>query len=572
MFAGPIIFGPAGPMVIDGQFGFDPWEDLHKNLKQNLEKALQDGSGPGPRGHGMMFGLGGNEEQALVAPGSLEASLGSLMQVFGDDHAGHFGRAEGSFDVNDDQENGLRISATLPGYKLGGADLGSSPLTVKVVGRRSLVVTGTQQDGMVIEQWQRSFMLPKGSDTESVSVTYNSSDGNLTVVVPRGSGNSTALTSSQEEDEEDQGIFLQDDDMDSFLPPALRAMQQGLPQIFEQLQQQPGQGRGKGRLRGGGGFLMPLDGPPMFDEVFGMMDRMHPRFQQPPGGEREVPDEAEVNLVGCFSEEQLAKADLKYYGETNAASFAAMYWHAQADRVPYFAMSRHEEPLGHAFTFRNFTHEKEDPQWGLYDGCGSRCEDDETRWCGCANEASRGLFNRECGPDGEKRFAVYKAAQAVDVAVNESESETASADSAPQSPAGHERRADPRPYWQLSNSDEGDSPTIEIVAPKGTVAKASGRQVVLFNATTGQEVAGRSEGAAEGEDGKAEEASEASSSQSEEGASAVLGKFRLPVDVAPEQCEMEADGSKGADGGQVLKCRLEQDAVKVLPIKVVDEL
>ena len=27
------------------------------------------------------------------------------------------------------------------------------------------------------------------------------------------------------------------------------------------------------------------------------------------------------------------------------------------------------------------------PKWGVYDGCGLPCQDDDERWCGCSNEA-----------------------------------------------------------------------------------------------------------------------------------------------------------------------------------------
>ena len=27
------------------------------------------------------------------------------------------------------------------------------------------------------------------------------------------------------------------------------------------------------------------------------------------------------------------------------------------------------------------------PKWGVYDGCGVPCQDDDERWCGCSNEA-----------------------------------------------------------------------------------------------------------------------------------------------------------------------------------------
>eukprot|EP00434_Breviolum_minutum_P037367 symbB.v1.2.033131.t1/scaffold4075.1/size45108/3 len=145
------------------------------------------------------------------------------------------------------------------------------------------------------------------------------------------------------------------------------------------------------------GFLRasrPMSLENVLGQVMGELHQMHPRNQLP--AVSQVPEDAIVNLVR-----------LKYYGESNAANFAAMYWHAQNDHVQYFAMARHAVPLGHGFTAAGFLHPNEVPKWGVYDGCGLPCQDDDERWCGCSNEAARGFPNRACA-EGEKRFAVYK--------------------------------------------------------------------------------------------------------------------------------------------------------------------
>lgn len=264
-----------------------------------------------------------------------------------------------------------------------------------------------------------------------------------------------------------------------------------------------------------------------------------------------MPEDAEVSLVGCFAESQLGKTELKYYAESNAASFNAMYWHAHNDHVPYFAMSRHREALGHAFTAHYFAHEGEKPKWGVYDGCGSRCEDDDSRWCGCSNEAERGFPNHDCEEGtGEKRFAVYKIVEhttsppeklepAAANATASAEGGTSAAESDSSSGPVAAAPAQPRPYWQLTK--DGGDPAIEIVVPKGQTAKAHGRQVVLYNATSD---------APEGE--------------------IAVGKMKLPADVDPTSCVMEA--GKAADGGQVMKCNLQAGTVRQIPIKVMDEL
>nr|WHU05696.1 small heat shock protein sHsp18.4 [Dinophyceae sp.] len=162
----------------------------------------------------------------------LESQLSGLLAAFGDHHAGHFGRAEGSFQVDADHESRFRITATLPGYKLGdgGAVLmgaAESPLSVRAVGHRSLVVSGMQQSGPIIRSWQRTFSLPKGSDIDNVAATYAS--GVLTVDVPR-------RNVTGEDNAEDA------DDDDALLPPALRAMRSGLPGLLGQLNAPPRSG------------------------------------------------------------------------------------------------------------------------------------------------------------------------------------------------------------------------------------------------------------------------------------------------------------------------------------------
>jgi hypothetical protein len=229
------------PVMMEGQFGFDPWEDLHKNVaKKVMEKAQPGAMVPHGGPHLVMGGMGGP---------SLEMQLGSILDMFGDNHAGHVGRAEGSFEVDDDHHSRIRISAILPGYKLNSKELNSenSPLSVKVIGHRSVVVSGSQQMGPIVKTWQRSFALPKGAQTANISVVFQEKSGNLTVEVPRSN------VTNQTDDKEDLADF--DDDMDG-LPPVLRAMQQAIPSIVGELS------RGDKRPQGGG-FLLPMsDGAP----------------------------------------------------------------------------------------------------------------------------------------------------------------------------------------------------------------------------------------------------------------------------------------------------------------------
>ncbi|CAE7747745.1 unnamed protein product [Symbiodinium sp. KB8] len=48
-----------------------------------------------------------------------------------------------------------------------------------------------------------------------------------------------------------------------------------------------------------------------------------------------------------------------------------------------------------------------------------------------------------------------------------------------------------------------------------------------------------------------------------------IGKVKLPVEVSKESCKL---GGAAKDGGQVLRCKLEQEDVREVPIKVIDEL
>jgi len=411
--------------------------------------------------------------------------------------------------------------------------------------------------------------------------------------VPRRNGTDTDDGEGGQEERED------DDEM---MPPALRALQGGMPAIFNQLS--------GARMPRQGGFLLPApDIGSMLADVFGQMNQLHPRFQPPAGGDRPVPEDVDVNLIGCFAESQLDKVQLKYYGESNAARFNAMYWHAQSDHVPYFAMSRHQEALGHAFTAHGFVHEAEQPRWGLYDGCGTRCADDESRWCGCANELDRGFGNENCPEQGEKRFAVYKIGVSRPPEHEEVTAGNASESDAQQQGGGlnhgNLKHTEPlkaasngRLYWQLDDRGNSSvSPSIEILVPKGTVAEARGREVLLYNTSEHEPPAaivpptpqaqkaiegdGTAAASAPGATAAAAAAAESPSAipaqagptptASQEAVGTPVGKMRLPVGVSPEACSW--DSSKSAeDGSRVIRCTLDREDVRRVPIKVIDEL
>jgi hypothetical protein len=246
--------------------------------------------------------------------------------------------------------------------------------------------------------------------------------------------------------------------------------------------------------------------------------RLHPRFHPPPGGEVPLPRDVIVNGLGCFTESQLSKTQLKYYGDSNAASFRAMYWHAVKDGVPYFAMARHEQTLGHAFTFKEFVDEK--PAWGAHDMCGTQCADDDSRQCGCANEEARGYPNPACHKDHEKHFSVYR------IMPREASDPRALA-------SGEDKAHEPlsRSFWQIAPPKEGkQEPSLEVVVPpEYSYAKPKGDGVMLSSGH----------------------------------------KVKLPVQVSQDNCERD-DSRVSETGGSVLRCKLDPKDVTQIPIKVID--
>eukprot|EP00933_Yihiella_yeosuensis_P033891 TRINITY_DN27499_c0_g1_i1.p1 TRINITY_DN27499_c0_g1~~TRINITY_DN27499_c0_g1_i1.p1 ORF type:complete len:601 (-),score=142.52 TRINITY_DN27499_c0_g1_i1:561-2117(-) len=514
-----------------------------------VQQAAGDGKSPGSQG----------ERGLMLAPPPVGLQLENLFNMFSDHHAGHIGLSQGSFEVDDDHETRVRISATLPGYELKSASESEKPLSVRAVGKKSLVITGQQQNGPIMQRWQRSFQLPKGSDIEKVSVTYSASSGNLTVEVPRkAKGEDAEADDTDEEEDERAGGDPFDDMLRDFLPPAMRAMQESVPRIAGNLEK--ANNLPAGRMRGAG----PIGLGGLLNEIFGDIARAHPQFHPPPGGEQPVPDDAIVNLVGCYAESQFDKLELKYYGDSNAASFNAMYWHAQNDHVPYFAMSRHIDSVGHAFTAKGFAHEREEPRWGKYDGCGTRCEDSDSRWCGCANEAIRGFPNQDC-QEGERRYAVYKIGNAV-AATEDNLAEAAEGNAKDvggevdedgkiksTTPAAALGSSAPSVKWQLVHeAEDNGGPSIEITVPKGTKAEASGHKLLLFNDTAGEGANDRESDGKQGADTN------------------LLGKVKLPAKVSSDSCKF--DDSKASDSDRVLKCKLEQNTVRDIKIKVLDEL
>lgn len=313
----------------------------------------------------------------------------------------------------------------------------------------------------------------------------------------------------------------------------------------------------------------------LLSDVFGQVGALHPRFHGPAVGGRPVPEDVDVNLVGCFAESQFAEAELKYYGSQNGASFGPMFWHARDDGVPYFAMARHDEPLGHGFTFRTFAHDKEQPKWGVYDGCGAPCNDDEARYCGCAGEGNRGFGSSECD-EGEKRFAVYRIApnrtlaEAAVPSLSNASNASGAANATSALAAASAQHS--RPHWRLSEeAGDVEKPSIEIVLPAGgeqVILESKGHQAVVINAsdasaapapTTPQQAPSADAGAG------------AATSQAST-ATAAPAKVKLPMGVDPQSCDFQAPTGDADASQKVLKCKVDESEVRKIPIKVIDEL
>jgi len=93
-------------------------------------------------------------------------------------------------------------------------------------------------------------------------------------------------------------------------------------------------------------------------------------------------------------------------------------------------------------------------------------------------------------------------------------------------------------FWRLVDGDaEPGAKVIEVVAPKGVHAgKPEGNKVPVYNKS---------------------------------GADEPIGRVELPVDVREDDCSFAA---RGASKDRVLRCGVDKDAVKKVPIRVVDEL
>jgi len=232
---------------------------------------------------------------------------------------------------------------------------------------------------------------------------------------------------------------------------------------------------------------------------------------------------------------------MKYYGDSNAAEYVSMYWHAKHDQKQYFAMTRHAQPVGHAYTFSELS-DLEHPTFGDDQGCFSKCEDDQSKFCGCAHRPDRQFPNFDCGMlgVGAEVYAVYKIggdlskgpdynsekssgslvhhrrkahhphhseqkesefvpphdehfndvphlAPRGELPHEPTDAQKLSAHTIPDdvaSAAGGapQMASHGRPYWQLANGP--GAPEIEIVVPKGTHAEPHGRNILFFSETS----------------------------------------------------------------------------------------
>lgn len=135
----------------------------------------------------------------------LPVQAASIFQAIGD-ASGVLGEA-GHFQI-EESADGMRITAPLPGHRLGtGGPRGKHPLHVRVV-NRTLIVKGAHETPPVVKEFQRSFHLPKRAVLSGIQVDYSTSSEKLVITVPM----RLAADGQAEADEEDESPWLENSD------------------------------------------------------------------------------------------------------------------------------------------------------------------------------------------------------------------------------------------------------------------------------------------------------------------------------------------------------------------------
>lgn len=126
------------------------------------------------------------------------------------------------------------------------------------------------------------------------------------------------------------------------------------------------------------------------------------------GQERRLGETTGTGVVyeGCFNISQLDLQEVGVSQDTRNVTFASELGFAITNRMAHFGISRYDSAYGKAYLITGIHGE---PQYGAQEECGTRCQDDDSRWCGCANDPSENpvfKVNDAC-EIGAQMVAVY---------------------------------------------------------------------------------------------------------------------------------------------------------------------
>jgi hypothetical protein len=188
-----------------------------------------------------------------------------------------------------------------------------------------------------------------------------------------------------------------------------------------------------------------------------------------PAPHREAVTDSEVEYAGCFQMEQLPGDKKEGPQNLKAGDFNLVYDH-MADatymnpKPDYFAIARHGAPINSGAVYSFNAAPVGNPLSEFK--CGSACNDDPTRFCGCMDKKDREqgavFMNNDCG--GQTKFAVYKIkARTVPSAV-ESQKDLTETEAT---------------NWRLQR--DRDSTSLEMVVPASALSyKIDGRLMVIY--------------------------------------------------------------------------------------------
>jgi hypothetical protein len=112
-----------------------------------------------------------------------------------------------------------------------------------------------------------------------------------------------------------------------------------------------------------------------------------------------------VVYEGCFNMSQLVLQEVGVSQDTRNVTFAGELSFAITNRKPHFGISRYDSAWGKAYLITGIHGA---PHYGAQE-CGTRCQDDDSRWCGCANNVTANAVfkvNNAC-EIGAQMVAVY---------------------------------------------------------------------------------------------------------------------------------------------------------------------